>query len=563
MESHVILEDKSLFSDVFKELDEFRKTQHDCDLLIKVGCKEFSVHRNILSASSGYFKDMLKDNTIANESGYIELKVDKVDVDSIKHCIDFIYGGNIIVSNEDRENLIHVAHQLQLQKLCNLIADTYLNKLQMSTFFFIKNLAKTYNCKTVEEKCDEFALENFTAISKIEEFNHLDSSYIAFLIGSAENKSLAQRKVKALISWTQFDLKERSKYFYSILESIDLSRLPLSYRKYLLKSIDLVSASIDCVRLLCESFLGNIEIAHESDDFEDNQDFSIALFDDNSRYIQIFNPRTGKCTQMHQLHNDMVSNSFTAVTMHDVIYVFTEKKFVYSLKYIDALASWRRLPDMFDSHGCWPPAVIVKNNIFVAGVSYPCRGSRSVEIYNPLKNIWTKSVNRKMPCINSSPVYSKGYLYCVGGNMDNQWRFKNVERLDISSMTWSNIPPMQEARSSPAVVIFQNNLYVLGGNEGSQRLVDVEYYNPDSNIWTELTSMLNPRWRFNAFSINENIYAVGDCEQNPSTLEKFNVTEGQWERVQLPYYFTNMRVIWSIRINSCELFTVQNCIIQD
>lgn len=54
-----------------------------------------------------------------------------------------------------------------------------------------------------------------------------------------------------------------------------------------------------------------------------------------------------------------------------------------------------------------------------------------------------------------------GHVYAIGG-WDGTGRLDSVERYDPQHNTWSFIPPMKIALTSPAVVALRGLLYVTG-----------------------------------------------------------------------------------------------------
>ena len=69
---------------------------------------------------------------------------------------------------------------------------------------------------------------------------------------------------------------------------------------------------------------------------------------------------------------------------------------------------------------------------------------------------------------------NKRTIYCIGGH-DGKKNLSLVERYTWETNTWKSIQPLNHARSSPAVVLFQERwLYVFGGVDGSM-LDAIEY----------------------------------------------------------------------------------------
>lgn len=67
------------------------------------------------------------------------------------------------------------------------------------------------------------------------------------------------------------------------------------------------------------------------------------------------------------------------------------------------------------------------------------------------------------------------------------------EKYNLRTATWEPIAPMHSRRSTHEVVEASGYLYALGGNDGSSSLNSVERYDPKTNKWSIVTSMLTRR----------------------------------------------------------------------
>ena len=74
-------------------------------------------------------------------------------------------------------------------------------------------------------------------------------------------------------------------------------------------------------------------------------------------------------------------------------------------------------------------------------------------------------------------------IYAVGG-YDGNDRLSTVECLDSKRMQprWENVAPMLRPRSNFAITAIENQIRVMGGNEGV--LAECEIYCPKNNRWT-------------------------------------------------------------------------------
>lgn len=62
-------------------------------------------------------------------------------------------------------------------------------------------------------------------------------------------------------------------------------------------------------------------------------------------------------------------------------------------------------------------------------------------------------------------------------------------RYNTQTQQWSSIRSMITPRAWPAVAIYDNNIYVMGGYDGTNRLRSVEVYDPHLDSWSRASNM--------------------------------------------------------------------------
>lgn len=266
----------------------------------------------------------------------------------------------------------------------------------------------------------------------------------------------------------------------------------------------------------------------------------IIIFDRQSQSLMRFGSRSQTMTQMQEFNDEMKHSGFTTVSIGDYIYVLMKSK-MYRLKYRDPKATWERMADLIGGHGDVPPAVAASGAIIVAGGGSNVKHTKLVTKYDPSQNRWQKLKDQRLSTNYSRCVASKGYVYCLGGIIDNTAVTDRVDRLNIDSQTWDDVAPMREARYWASAVAFDGKLLVAGGWTRHNRqltspeklLTSVEKYEPDVNQWTIMKPMNVERF-FNAFRlhlIEAKIYAVGQSDRG---IERYDFMKDEWEVVQVP-----------------------------
>ncbi|KAL9956956.1 hypothetical protein ACROYT_G038523 [Oculina patagonica] len=138
-------EQASFLVELTKRLNMQRKHAHLCDItLVTKDAKEFNAHRNVLSAASLYFHKLLESNMKENREG-------KVRFEEISGCImedvlEFIYTGDVEITQENSEDLIATANYLLIPGL-KTVSGRFLEEQMtksncISTFYF----AEKYQC---------------------------------------------------------------------------------------------------------------------------------------------------------------------------------------------------------------------------------------------------------------------------------------------------------------------------------------------------------------------------------------------------------------------------------
>ena len=122
-------------------------------------------------------------------------------------------------------------------------------------------------------------------------------------------------------------------------------------------------------------------------------------------------------------------------------------------------------------------------------------------------------------------VASGNKIYAIGG-YNSEGCSDVMEVYDIINNEWSRGESMSVARRGAAAVVFDGNIYVIGGkNDSGEYLSTVEKYNIDSGQWETISAQLKyPRAYLGAEVINGKIYALGgfNGKSHLSVVEVFD-----------------------------------------
>lgn len=92
-------------------------------------------------------------------------------------------------------------------------------------------------------------------------------------------------------------------------------------------------------------------------------------------------------------------------------------------------------------------------------------------------------------CLFSLAV-AHGFLYAIGGQ-EEKTSLKSAERYDPDTDTWEEVCSMNVSRSSAAIAVHRNHIYVIGGatKYNSDETATVERF--DGNSWTTVEVKIN------------------------------------------------------------------------
>ncbi|CAK8685797.1 unnamed protein product [Clavelina lepadiformis] len=124
-------------------------------------------------------------------------------------------------------------------------------------------------------------------------------------------------------------------------------------------------------------------------------------------------------------------------------------------------------------------------------------------------------------------VSARGLLYALGGWDDDDNATNTAECYDPRNGKWEYIPPMKTCRYELTAVVLNDEIYAIGGHDGSNYVSSVEKYNLDTKTWIDVPSMNEKRNGGSACVVDGVIWVFGgyDCK----TIDFFDPTANKWQ----------------------------------
>lgn len=130
------------------------------------------------------------------------------------------------------------------------------------------------------------------------------------------------------------------------------------------------------------------------------------------------------------------------------------------------------------------------------------------------------AVGAHVTCSSNETVHSASRTVCYLDETVNQWKVLT----DL---------PLKASSSMAGVAVLDNNLYIVGGVQGPHKqIVDSCFcYSVNSNHWTNISRLSQPRYNFSLIGVEGHLYAIGGEYERivMSSVEMYDVTSARWE----------------------------------
>ncbi|KAF5400004.1 BTB/POZ domain protein [Paragonimus heterotremus] len=532
----------------FSKMNIFRKHGQLCDVVIKVGGREFLAHRVVLAATSDYF-DAMFSNGMA-ESAQLEVELKSISPDVMDALLDYVYTGQVHVTMENVQDLLPAASLVQMEGVKTACSDFLLAEVDASNVLGIRRFAELHNCRKLEKFARNYAAHNFELVVEFEEFLCLNHEELLDLIVREDLHIDCEESVyKAVMRWVYHQIPERAPYLPALLLNI---RLPVMSVRFLTDVVDkdaLIRQSLECRDLVDDAkrFHLRPDLRHEMRERRyrqrDSGDEYLVVIggfgsDQNpSDSVEMFNPRTLEWSELPDLP---ISYRYVAACSLDTcVYViggFDGRERLNTVCLLDIAhrdEGWRWLTPMHYKRGL-SAACTHKGLIYVCGGFDGQSRLRSLEVYHPKIDEWRILEDMTTAREGAGLVVVDDTLYCLGG-YDGFHLLNSMEAFDLRCGTWSVCKPMYMRRSGAGCALLGDTVYVCGGYGGAEgrgplHLDTVEAYNTRLQQWTLVTSMNVPRCYVGACPLGGKIYVAAGYNGSRllDTVESYDPVENVW-----------------------------------
>jgi len=500
-------------------LNSFRKSQTFCDVFLVVDNSRLPAHKVVLAASSPYFKASFTSELPGGKSGNefpVDIPAFLPDTESIEELLNYVYTGEVEISEENAKKLFVVADFYDILSLREACAEFLLINLKPSNCLAIQIFAERY-CQSLHEAAWEYICNHLGDIWKTEEFLSSDFEDVTELICSERLDVKMQRNEKEVFdgirSWVQHDPETRQHCFPELFSHLRLSAMSLQF----------ITEVIDRDAFVTRNHVCEGRVTAELDARGVTE--GIVLLNENGSASCYIPTKEA----WFDLSRSPSFNKVRAVTV-------CEGK-LYTIGWYDD----RLTIDRFDPQdNIWSTVLWRISNLPLAAVTmgdciYLFKENGFTR-YKPVDNSWQDMAPMRSTRRGLCALSLNALIYAIGGH-EGQQGLNSVEKYDPSNDQWEYVASMYEKRCSASATVMDNKILVVGGEGHCVPLRTSEVYDPTANAWSLLQAKLCVfRSKAAITSTRRKIFVFGGAYSN-GIVECYDKDQDEWTEVgQCPFF---------------------------
>jgi len=506
--------------DTFERLQEWRRNMKFIDTLIFCQSKTIGAHQIILASAIPYFEKLLL-NSETHSCRNIHL--DQLDPSSLMELIDYVYTGNLEVTENNIEATIKTAGFLEMQNVKNSCVQQVLNSIiNANNCIGWKRLAVNMGDKHFSERCDQFMKTNITSVIRSPQVAAIPQVNINLqmdlvLSGMEENNFAVQKLIPSIIQLLR-EVTNNSEQNIVMLTESNLSLHSTDGMSVALSESHDSNENSPC------SSPSKLSKAMPARRLQMGEDASTTHIWQQIGMIQT-SPTT--FTVLTSLSSIVAILNITTTTSDYPVSPTTGIANNIAASSSEFIASTNEAR-------CSGGIVSVRDYVYVVGGYNRTSCLDTVEMYNIAENRWQYVSKLTIKRSRCAAVSLNGSLYAFGGS-DGHRDLDSMEMYMPESDQWKVVKAiMTEGKSSFGAITLNDDIYVMGGAQMSCTLSSVECYNSTKQQWTSLPDMNVSRNDLAVAVLGDKIYAIGG-EQSTSgctnSVECYNTKTSTWEYV--------------------------------
>ncbi|AEN03747.1 BTB kelch domain protein [Yokapox virus] len=532
--------------ELLSKINEFRNNHRLCDTRLIVDRSIIYAHKLILISSSDYFSILFSDHFSSSCDGIKDVCLTNLDGDSVHSVINYMYSGELELNDDNIGNILATADFLQIKNVIKLCEEYIITNIDSDNVILYYILIDRYPHLNISN----------------EVFNNIQK-YILDIMNSNDLKLLSEEMFIKILSSDGLGIYDEDFVVLILTKWLDITERECTVE--LLK----------CVRLSLLSIHGMKSL------------YTHPRICCNPECLKLCNT----ATFLNYNPRDSFVRCLVSVC-HD-----TKYKQLSIESYYTHTMSWY-IRNLFDTREKFSVAFL-DNIIYLIGGKKMGKAISDVIGYNIDDNYWINDIPPLNTArYNTGSITHNGYIYCIGGNINESTVISDVDRWKPSNRCWKHVTNTRVPKSSMGVVSINNNIYTIGGfvknrmrmmgrfvctnaveslnmndwethsnipeklasmavsvNNGKiytaggflndkLHISDSLYsYDSVSDEWSKLTSIHIPITNSSLCSINDKLYLIGGntMDDYNKTMRIYNIENDTWDNTDIEQN-TNKRI---------------------
>ncbi|XP_044289877.1 gigaxonin isoform X2 [Varanus komodoensis] len=568
---------------LLRALSSFREEGRFCDAHLVLEGAEIPVQTNILAAASPYIRTKLNYNPPKDDGSTYKIELDGISVDIMKEILDYIFSGQIRLSEDTIQDVVQAADLLLLTDLKTLCCEFLEGCIAAENCIGIRDFALHYCLHHVHYLASEYLETHFRDVSSTEEFLELSPQKLKEILSLEKLNVGNERYVfEAVIRWISHDPELRKVHMKDAVSAVWVSGLDSAYLREQMMSEPLVREIVkECSNIpLTQPQQGEAMLASFKPRGYSECIVTVGGEERASRkpsavmrcMCPLYDPNRQLWIELAPLSTPRINHGVLSAGFLFVLGGQDENKVTLSSgeKYDPDTNSWSSLPPMNEARHNFG-LVEIDGVLYVLGGEDGEQELISMESYDIYNRTWTKQPDltmiRKIGCYAAM----KKKIYAMGGGSYGKL-FESVECYDPKIQQWTAICPLKERRFGAVACGVASELYVFGGvrsrddNQSSEMVTcKSEFYHDEFKRWIYLNDQnlcipASSSFVYGAVPIGASIYVIGDLDTgtNYDYVREFKRSTGTWHHTK-PLFPSDLRRTGcaALRIANCKLFRLQ------
>ncbi|XP_025034480.1 kelch-like protein 38 isoform X2 [Pelodiscus sinensis] len=494
--------DQDFSSELLRQLNILRQKGMLTDVTLCTSEFEIPCHRNVLAASSPYFKAMFCNNFKESCQAKVDLK--GIDFNILYQIVLYVYTGEILITPENVLYLMEATSMLQYIKLFQACSLYLQGQLTPDNCLSMIRFSEILNCQNLNKKAKEMALKCFPAVASSEDLKELCALELIDYLGDDELCAEEEQVFETLMVWIRHDLQTRQGYIQDLFKKVRLQYVHPTFLFHFIANDSLIQSSPAC-RSILESARRQMFSLYSTSTPDIKPMWHVPRRYSYQEFLIIIGGRKdNQTTTRDVLLYDEKTNQWLSLAKHPV-----------RLYKASTLNQWRLVEPMLVprySHR----SIAYKNYIFsIGGIGENQEILNSMERYDSIYNIWENMASMPVAVLHPAVAAKDQRIYLFGGEDIMQNPVRLIQVYHVSRNMWFRMETrMVKNVCAPAVVI-GDRIIIVGGY--TRRIIA---YDTKANKFIKCADMKDRRMHHGAAVIKNKLYVTGGrCLTTDNTIQ--------------------------------------------